>query len=149
MLELAYAEATTEMRNYEALLNKLDMKLEEVVKVDPSPTNTAYMNFLLTTCVFGSPLEGLVSILPCFWSYAEIALEHQDRLKDNHVEIYVEWAKVYTTDEYLNLVEELKAFTDDMASEINYERLEKIFLMASRYEYMFWDMAYNLEKWPI
>ncbi|RLG03644.1 MAG: thiaminase II, partial [Thaumarchaeota archaeon] len=46
-------------------------------------------------------------------------------------------------------VEELKAFTDDMASEINYERLEKIFLMASRYEYMFWDMAYNLEKWPI
>ena len=149
MLELAYAEATTEMRNYEALLNKLDMKLEEVVKVDPSPTNTAYMNFLLTTCAFGSPLEGLVSILPCFWSYAEIALEHQDKLKDNHVEIYVEWAKVYTTDEYLNLVEELKAFTDDMASEINYERLEKIFLMASRYEYMFWDMAYNLEKWPI
>ena len=148
-LELAYTEATTEMANYERLLDKLGMRLEDVVRVDPSPTNTAYMNFLLTTCALGSPLEGLVAVLPCFWSYAEIASKHKDKLERNRNEIYVEWAKVYTTKEYLDLVNELKAFVNEMAVQESREKLERIFITASKYEYMFWDMAYRMEKWPI
>ncbi len=149
MIELAYLEATTEMANYEELLNKMDMKLEDVIEVNPSPTNAAYMNFLLKTCALGTPLEGLTSMLPCFWSYAEIASKHKDKLKNNRVGIYVEWATVYTTKDYLTLVDELKAFLDEMASAEDREKLEKIFTTASRYEYMFWDMAYRMEKWPI
>ena len=149
MLELAYIETTTEMANYEKLLNKLGLKLEDVIKVDPAPTNIAYMNFLLTTCALGSPWEGLISLLPCFWSYAEIAMKHKDKLESNPNEIYVEWAKVYTTKEYLDLVKELRDFIDKADIKEDYEKLKKIFITASRYEYMFWDMAYRMEKWPI
>ena len=149
MLELAYIEATTEMANYERLLNKLGMRLEDVVRAEPAPTNTAYMNFLLTTCALGSSLEGLISLLPCFWSYAEIASKHKDKLENNPNKIYVEWAKVYTTREYLDLVDELRAFIDGLGDQISFSKLKNIFLTASRYEYMFWNMAYNMEKWPI
>jgi thiaminase/transcriptional activator TenA len=27
--------------------------------------------------------------------------------------------------------------------------MEKHFVTSSRYEYMFWDMAYSMEKWSI
>ncbi|MCD6235567.1 MAG: thiaminase II [Thaumarchaeota archaeon] len=149
MLELAHLEATTEMENYEKLLGELGMKLEAVVKIEPSPTNTAYMNFLLATCALGSPVEGVTSLLPCFWSYAEIASKHADKLANNRNEIYRNWAKIYGEKEYLNLVNELKALVDEMASEGSYKKLGEIFMTASRYEYMFWDAAYKLEKWPL
>ena len=149
MLELAHMEATTEMDSYKKLLDKLGMKLEDVIKADPSPTNTAYMNFLLTTCSLEPPLEGLISLLPCFWSYAEIASKHKDLLENNRNDIYVEWAETYTTREYLDLVEELKALINQMSESHDREKLKKIFIMASKYEYMFWDMAYKMERWPL
>ena len=36
----------------------------------------------------------------------------------------------------------------DGKSEVELLQLEKIFLNTTRYEYMFWDMAYNKEMWP-
>ena len=41
---------------------------------------------------------------------------------------------------------------DELAEALNCderERAEKVFFQSSRYEYMFWDMAYKLEKWPV
>ena len=31
----------------------------------------------------------------------------------------------------------------------SYESLKRIFRIATRYEYMFWSMAYNMERWPV
>ena len=33
------------------------------------------------------------------------------------------------------------------ASELR--QLEEIFLISSRYEYMFWEMAHKREQWPV
>jgi len=149
MLELAHEEATIEMANYENLLEDLGITLAEAVEAKPSPTNVGYMSFLLSTCALGSPLEGIVALLPCFWSYAEIASRHEDKLKNNSNEVYVTWAKTYSSREYVALVEELKRLADEMASEKEFTKLAEIFTTASRYEYMFWDMAYRMESWPI
>ena len=61
----------------------------------------------------------------------------------------MEWAETYTTREYLDLVEELKALINQMSESHDREKLKKIFIMASKYEYMFWDMAYKMERWPL
>jgi len=148
-LEIAYADATIEMENYIKLLKKLGMTLEEVLSVEPMPTNIAYMNFLITTCYIGTPIECLVATLPCFWSYAEIAKIHRDLLKDNPVDIYVEWASVYLSNEYRSLVSKLIDLVDKLWSGENYEKLKKLFITASRYEYMFWDASYREEAWPV
>jgi len=148
-LELAYMEATTEMANYERLLSKLGISFDEVVSTEPAPTNMAYMNFLISTCALRTPLEGLIALLPCFWSYAEIAERHKDKLSSNRNEVYVEWAKVYLSEDYLKLVKELREFIDESAKSLDIEEAKKIFRIASRYEYLFWDMAYKMESWYI
>jgi len=148
-LELAYLDATTEIDNYNRLLKSLNMSIEEVQRIDPSPTNMAYMNFLLSTCALNPLIEGLTAILPCFWSYYEIAKYHENDLRNNNNALYKEWGSVYLSKEYIKIVDMLKRLVDSLGDNHPYDRLRRIFLIGSRYEYMFWDMAYKTEKWPI
>ncbi|HID09635.1 TPA: thiaminase II [Candidatus Micrarchaeota archaeon] len=148
VLRLAYAEATTELEGYESLLSKLGYSVEDAVRTEPAPTNIAYANFMLATSSLGSEWEGLAAVLPCFWSYAEIAEVHRSRLERNPNRLYVEWASVYLSKEYREVVDKLVALID-RAPDALYERLERVFITGSRYEYMFWDMAYNMERWPV
>ena len=148
-LELAYADATVEMENYVRLLKRLGLSLEEVLKEEPAPTNVAYTNFLISTCALGNPLECLVALLPCFWSYQVIAEKHKDLLKENSVEVYVDWASVYLSDDYKDIVRKMREAVDRLWDGKEYDVLKRIFIVASRYEYMFWDMAYKMESWPV
>ncbi|MEM2697600.1 MAG: thiaminase II, partial [Nitrososphaerota archaeon] len=66
-LELAYKTITVEMANYEELLSSLGLSIDEVVKIEPNPTNIAYMNFLLTTCYTHDYWRIMSALLPCFW----------------------------------------------------------------------------------
>lgn len=148
-LEVAHLEATTEMANYEKLLGELGLSLEEVLRAEPAPTNVAYTSFLNSVCALGTAEECLVAVLPCFWTYAEIAERHKDKLSGNRERLYVDWARVYLSEEYLRLVDELKALLDKRAGAVDPERAKVLFRTASRYEYMFWDMAYKMEEWPV
>ncbi len=143
--------ATTEMANYERLLDRLGLTMEEVVRATPAPTNTAYVNFMIATCSLGTALECLVALLPCYWSYRDIALHNKDLLESNSVDLYREWAQVYLSREYGEAVEELRREIERLWSiePVGYEKLRRVFQTASRYEYMFWDMAYNMEEWPV
>lgn len=149
LLELAYLEATTEMKNYEKLLRKLGLSISDAIRTEPSPTNVAYVNFLLVTALMGSPCESLASFLPCFWSYEEIAEHHREELEKNPSEIYRSWGSVYLSDEYREIVRRLRRLVDEECSSEDFDRLRRVFIMGSRYEYMFWDMAYRRETWPV
>jgi len=144
-LALAQSEATTELENYQKVLSAIGLSMEDAIKAEPAPTNVAYMNFLLSTAYTKSSVEGLTALLPCFWSYAEIADRNKERLKNNKNEVYRAWASVYFADSTKKLVEDLRTLVDS----IDYNSARGIFFTASRYEYMFWDMAYNLERWVV
>ncbi|MEB3859575.1 MAG: thiaminase II, partial [Desulfurococcales archaeon] len=90
-LEHAHFLATTEMANYERLLTKLELSMEEVLRAEPAPTNRAYADFMVATCATGTLLQCLVALLPCYWSYRDIALHNRDRLERNKVELYRGW----------------------------------------------------------
>ncbi|MEM2893976.1 MAG: TenA family protein [Candidatus Bathyarchaeia archaeon] len=147
-LEIAHLDATTEMENYRKLLDRMGLDLHEVMMVEPAPTNMAYMNHLLATAVLGEPMDILVATLPCFWSYLEIGERHRDLLRRNQNELYRSWAEVYLTDEYEELVRRLRGIIDGLWKGGEYERYRRIFTTSSRYEWMFWEMAYKLECWP-
>ncbi|RLG78828.1 MAG: hypothetical protein DRO40_13455 [Thermoprotei archaeon] len=104
---------------------------------------------MLATCALGTPLEGLVAVLPCFWSYLEIAEKLKDRLAANEVSIYREWCMTYLSSEYKNLVRDLRELVDTLWDGRNYNKYLVLFTRSSKYEYMFWDMAYREEKWPV
>lgn len=148
-LEIAHADATVEMENYARLLNSLGSSMEEAERTTPAPTNVSYMSYMVSTCSLGGPAECLAVVLPCFWSYEYIAEKSKRLLESNRDEVYVQWAKVYLSDEYRSLVRRLRKLLDRHGREADYGRLREIFLTASRFEYMFWDMAYRMEEWPV
>jgi thiaminase/transcriptional activator TenA len=148
-VEIAHLEATGEFQGYEDFLHTLGYTLDDAMGVEPLPVNLSYRGFLLTTSLLRSSQEALVSVLPCFWSYRDIALHHQDALNRNSSKIYVDWACVYLSEDYVQLVEKLRRLVDRVCDDFPYEMLKRPFLTASRYEYMYWDSVYNMEKWPV
>jgi len=70
-------------------------------------------------------------------------------MESNKNEIYREWIKTYTSQEYIELTNKLIKTFDKYAGREDYDRLKRAFITSSRYEWMFWDMSYKMEKWPI
>jgi thiaminase/transcriptional activator TenA len=148
-VEIAHLEATGEFQGYEDFLHTLGYTLDDAMNVEPLPVNLSYRSFLLATSSLRSSQEALVSVLPCFWSYRDIALYHRDALGSNANKIYVAWASVYLSEDYAQLVEKLRRLVDRVCDDFPYETLKPPFLTASRYEYMYWDSVYNIESWPV
>jgi thiaminase (transcriptional activator TenA) len=114
-----------------------------------APANVAYTSFLLATAGTGGPAEIIAAILPCSWSYVEIARGLAGEVAEHPV--YSDWVGFYLQDTEADLVEDMRATLDEMAAEAapaDRERWAGIFTMSSRLEGMFWEMAYTLDQWP-
>lgn len=116
-----------------------------------APANIAYTSFMLSVAAQGGPLEIMAAILPCAWSYVEIAAHLAGEIVDHPV--YRDWVGFYLTDEVLGLVAQMRERFDEMAVRASpgpesRRRLAEIFITSSRLEGAFWDMAYTLSQWP-
>lgn len=147
MIEVAHLEATTEFASYEELLTKLGYTIEDAIRIETTPTTTSYVSFLLAMSSLRTFWEGLAATLPCFWTYAEIAEFHRDKLRENKNDLYSEWASVYLTEPYRDLIKRMRELLDN--ANVEYEKLKEAFITASKYEYLYWSMAYDMEEWPV
>lgn len=139
-LELAYGTITGEMANYEALLREVGLTLEEAARADPNRVNVSYMSYLLSVCALEGFYQCMAAVLPCFWSYLEIAERHKDKLAGNPNPVYRKWASTYLSPEYRRLVESLREVID--SSGIGAQELWPYFKQASLFELEFWEAAY-------
>ncbi len=106
------------------------------------PTTYAYTRHLLATCAQGNCAEGLTAVLPCQWTYGELARPLMaSRPADP---IYADWIAMFGNDEYDALVEASTDLLDTLAGsdEDRIAALRPIFDRSVRYEVEFWDMAY-------
>jgi len=115
------------------------------------PANVAYTSYLQAVAARDGPLEIVAAVLPCAWSYVEIAERLAGERADHPV--YSDWVGFYLTDEVRSLVGTMRADFDSMAWEADLgptrrRRLAEIFAMSSRLEGAFWEMAYTLDQWP-
>ncbi len=74
------------------------------------PTTYAYTRHLLSTCALGDCADGLTAVLPCQWSYGEIARPLTAHPPDDP--IYADWISVFGIDDYDALVVETTALLD-------------------------------------
>jgi thiaminase/transcriptional activator TenA len=146
-LYLAYMTVTGEMENYEKLLLDMNLSIKDAVSTTPNPSNVAYMNFLLSASYMMDYWTTMAALLPCFWTYLEIAEKHKDKLESNPSTIYRRWASTYLSKEYKEIVDIFRSEVD--SSSLTVDEMRPYFELASRYEYMFWNAAYSEEKWPI
>lgn len=119
--------------------------------LEMAPANVAYTSFLLATANNGGPLEITAAILPCSWSYVEIAHALRRELAEHPV--YSEWVAFYLQETEAALVQDMRDTFDQLtrAEAVGDEarrRLAGIFRTSSRLEGMFWQMAYTLDQWP-
>lgn len=147
----AFVEDTLggEMDIHAGYMERLGITEEDVARATKSLANASYTSYMLNVGFRGDELDILVAILSCAWSYAEIG----DRLKKKYPEsvdhqFYGEWVKGYTSREYNDMNDELLYLVNilgESAGKKRREELKEIFINCSRYEAMFWDMAWNME----
>ncbi|BFH74060.1 thiaminase II [Sulfurisphaera javensis] len=116
-------------------------------KAKPSPTNLLYTSYLLSV-VYSRPFyEGVSAVLPCYWIYMEVGKELLKKSSPNP--LYRRWIETYGGEEYEKGVKSvIKILNSFRLTEEQKEAVKKHFRLASMFEYMFWDMAYKMEKFP-
>lgn len=148
---LLHATMNEEMslhRNYAAHFGISNTELENA---EPSPVTLAYTHYMLHSAQNGTLADLLAALLPCMWSYWEIGKELSEIPGAKDHEFYGEWITMYSSKEFGQSARWCIDLLDKETvgkSERELLQLEKIFLNTTRYEYMFWEMAYNEEMWP-
>ena len=108
------------------------------------PTTTAYTKHLLSTCTRGDCADGLTAVLPCQWSYGELARPLTAHPPADP--IYADWIAMFGNDEYDGLVADSTALLDrlvDPGDRAKMTALAAIFERSTHHEAAFWDMAYG------
>ena len=142
----------TEMDLHRSFAQKFNIPIDSLENVEPAPITIAYTDYLLRVAYEGSLLDIISTLLPCQWGYAETGdyLKANSNLSSDNQ--YISWIEMYTSEEFGCFVEQLKENLDELADgggESTYNGIAGHFLTSTRYEYLFWDMSYNLSTWPV
>ncbi|MFK9095415.1 thiaminase II [Bacillus salipaludis] len=115
-----------------------------------SPSAHHYIRHMLTVAREGSLAEILAVLLPCPWTYWEIGEKLINEVNPDNSHPFYEWIQFYgnrpdTTTKFCQRLDELAIH----ATEKEKEKMREHFLLSCQLEYMFWDMAYKREEWPV
>jgi thiaminase (transcriptional activator TenA) len=139
-----------EMSLHESLLADLGMDPASVGAAQEAPTTLAYTSYLLAAVRGGSYGEGVGAVLPCYWIYWEVGKHLLGKGSPNPG--YQRWIDTYGAEEFGAEALEVIAVTDKLGPALapaERERVRRHFRATSRYEWMFWDMGYRQENWPL
>ena len=141
----------TEMSLHRSYAEEFGIGNEELEREEMSPTCRAYTDFLVRTAATGSFPEVVGALLPCMWGFAEIGLGLAAKGKPSDRR-YAAWMDMYSSPEFVELANWCRTLMDHVAAglpESELSKVEEAFVTSSRYEYLFWEMAWNEEKWPV
>jgi thiaminase/transcriptional activator TenA len=141
---------TVERELHDSLLADLGLDPESIDQAEPAPTTLAYTSYLMAASRGGSYAEGVGTVLPCYWIYWEVGKELLRRGSPDPR--YQKWIDTYSGDEYGDEVREVLDVTEVLGRELapaERDRVREHFRATSRYEWMFWDMGYRRETWPV
>ena len=141
---------TVERELHGQLLPQLGISAEEAAAAEPAPTNLAYTSYLLATIRGGTYAEGVGAVLPCYWIYWEVGKELVRRGSPDPR--YQRWIDTYGGEEFGAVVRDVLIEADSAGSLLSAPERSLVrahFRTTSRYEWMFWDMGYRQESWPV
>jgi thiaminase/transcriptional activator TenA len=93
----------------------------------------------------------VAALLPCAWGYVYIAQELA-KGKPPADQRYADWIAQYVSADFVQAAEWLKAEMNRLAEGATppkRRRLMEIFEISSQYEWLFWEMCWKGETWPI
>jgi thiaminase (transcriptional activator TenA) len=146
----AAAVITVERSLHAGLLAVLAATQGDAVVSGVAPATLAYTSYLMATCATGSFSDGVAAVLPCYWIYREVGRNLLARSSPDP--LYARWIETYGGEEFDRAVWEMLELTDSIGAHLNTPDRQSAldhFVVAARYEWMFWDAAYHRSGWPI
>lgn len=117
-----------------------------------SPTNYAYCRHMRSVAQTGTLAELTVVALPCAWVYCVVGQHLLSKGNPSPKHPYRNWLLLYGSPEFAEVTQWMRALVDHeakTAGKAEKDRMIESFLISSRYEWMFWDMAWREEQWPV
>jgi thiaminase (transcriptional activator TenA) len=149
---LAEETITVERSLHESYGKRWKMTPKQMTSVPMAPSNYAYTRHMLAVAANGSTAEITVVALPCAWIYCLVG---QHLLKNGPPppgHPYRDWLLLYASPEFAEVQRWMRAKVDlwaKTAGKDEKRRMEEAFVISSRYEWMFWEMAWKEEQWPV
>jgi thiaminase/transcriptional activator TenA len=135
---------------HEGFFKELGLTPAAVNGTPLAPTNLAYTSYLLAAA-HGAPYhEALAALLPCYWIYWEVGKTLEKAGSPDP--LYARWIATYASEDFGAVVRAVLAATDAVAARLGPpERAAMLrhVLTTTRYEWMFWDMGWRREAWPL
>jgi thiaminase/transcriptional activator TenA len=150
--KLAEETITVERSLHENYGQRWNLTPKQMSSIPMAPTNYAYTRHMLTVAASGTAAEITVVALPCAWVYCVVGrhLLRKGPPAKNHP--YRDWLMLYASPEFAEVQVWMRKKVDQWAKTAGKEelrRMEESFIISSRYEWMFWEMAWNEEQWPV
>jgi thiaminase/transcriptional activator TenA len=150
MLDAAKESFKIEFMMKEQYFKQFDIRMEDALRTELAPTCKAYVDHLIRYTRTGTLAEGMAAILPCGWVYIEIGKKFTEGREIPADHPYKAWLETYAIPEFQEMVNWWFAVLDKAVDEQpnrELKRIQDIFIKSCRYEWMFWEMAWNLEDW--
>jgi len=135
---------------HESFFKAFGLSPAEVASSSLAPTNLAYTSYLLAVAYAAPFHEVIAALLPCYWIYWEVGKELERGGSPDP--LYARWIGTYASEEFEGLVRAVIDATDATAArlqDVERDAMRRQFLVTSRYEWMFWEMGYRRESWPL
>lgn len=149
--DLVQTTLNVEMDLHRSYAAEFGISLQELEAQEKAPTTRGYTDFLLRVAALGDFGELVAALLPCIWGFCEIGQRLAQRPPPAD-QRYARWIALYSSPEFVDLADWCRHLVDQLAAGLPAaarRRLEEAFLTSSRYEYLFWEMAWCQEGWPV
>ena len=148
--DLAHSTLNVEMDLHRSYAAEFGISIAELEAEEKAPTTRGYTDFLLRVAALDEFSGLIAALLPCMWGFSDIG----QRLAQGPGpadERYAKWIEMYSSEGFAELAGWCRALVDRVAAglpEDTLRRMEDAFLTSSRYELLFWEMAWRRERWP-
>jgi thiaminase/transcriptional activator TenA len=135
---------------HESFFTDFGLGPDEVAATPLAPTNLAYTSYLLAVTSAAPFPQAVAAVLPCYWIYWEVGRTLERAGSPDP--LYRRWIGTYASAEFGAVVQAVIEVADRVAAgaaPAEREAMRRHFVTTSRYEWMFWDMGWRREAWPV
>lgn len=141
------SKIVSEVEMGELHLRFLSEKEINLPEHDMSLTTSAYTDHMYRQAIQGTELQAILSVLPCYVIYLDVA---DNITASNGIPVeYATWIKEYSSDRYRESVERISSIVSEMMEVHGLSESDrKVLRKSAVFEYMFWETAMKMEKFP-
>jgi thiaminase/transcriptional activator TenA len=119
---------------------------------EAAPTCRAYVDYCIATASLEDSVALLCALTPCAVGYAQIGARLGQLTADQSDHPYRRWIAMYSGEAYQQFAEWIQQQLSTMgerAAEQRRVELARLFALGCQYEWLFWEMAYTRQQWPL